>query len=157
MDSFVLLAYASLAASKTLLQQLLAFLNFTLHSEDLLSWYKWKNRFLWIMAAAAEAAENHHDEWVRVNLILTMRDIYINSNLNQLTKFTSRSGNTKFRDILEHLSNDHRDHANQQENSHRLCSEMRHSLLSLKKSQWRQRQQHDQDFPIEEKPLWDKY
>ena len=63
MDSFVLLAYASLAASKTLLQQLLAFLNFTLHSEDLLSWYKWKNRFLWIMVAAAEAAENHHDEW----------------------------------------------------------------------------------------------
>ena len=40
MDSFVLLAYASLAASKTLLQQLLAFLNFTLHSEDLFSWYK---------------------------------------------------------------------------------------------------------------------
>ena len=35
MDSFVLLAYASLAASRTLLQQLLACLNFTLESEDL--------------------------------------------------------------------------------------------------------------------------
>ena len=34
-DSFVLLAYASLAASRTLLQQLLACLNFTLDSEDL--------------------------------------------------------------------------------------------------------------------------
>ena len=34
MDSFALLAYASLAASKTLLQRLLACLNFTLESED---------------------------------------------------------------------------------------------------------------------------
>ena len=34
MDSFVLLAYASLAASRTLLQQLLACLNYTLDSED---------------------------------------------------------------------------------------------------------------------------
>ena len=34
MDSFVLLAYASLAASRILLQRLLACLNFTLESED---------------------------------------------------------------------------------------------------------------------------
>ena len=40
MDSFVLLAYASLAASRTFLQQLLACLNFTLESEDLFFWYK---------------------------------------------------------------------------------------------------------------------
>ena len=42
MDSLVLLAYASLAASKTLLQQLLACLNFTLEGEDLSFWYKRK-------------------------------------------------------------------------------------------------------------------
>ena len=42
MDSFVLVAYASLAASRTLLQQLLACLNFTLDSEDLFCWYKRK-------------------------------------------------------------------------------------------------------------------
>ena len=42
MDSFVLLAYASLAASRTLLQRLLACLNFTLDSEDLFCWYKRK-------------------------------------------------------------------------------------------------------------------
>ena len=42
MDSFVLLAYASLAASRTLLQRLLACLNFTLDSEDLSFWYKQK-------------------------------------------------------------------------------------------------------------------
>ena len=35
-----LLAYASLAASRTLLQSLLAFLNFTLDSEDLFCWCK---------------------------------------------------------------------------------------------------------------------
>ena len=40
MDSFVLLAYASLAASRTFLQQLLACLNFSLESEDLSFWYK---------------------------------------------------------------------------------------------------------------------
>ena len=41
-DSFDLLAYASLAASRTLLQQLLAFLNFTLDSDNLSFWYKQK-------------------------------------------------------------------------------------------------------------------
>ena len=41
MDSFVLLAYASLAASRTLLQRLLACLNFTLES-DFSLWYKRK-------------------------------------------------------------------------------------------------------------------
>ena len=38
MESLVLLVYASLADSRTLLQQLLACLNFTLDSEDLFCW-----------------------------------------------------------------------------------------------------------------------
>ena len=38
MDSFFLLAHASLAASRTLLEQLLVCLNFTLDSEDLFCW-----------------------------------------------------------------------------------------------------------------------
>ena len=42
MDSLVLVAYPSLAASRTLLQRLLACLNFTLDSEDLFCWYKRK-------------------------------------------------------------------------------------------------------------------
>ena len=42
MDSSALVAYASLATSKTLLQQLLVCLNFTLNSEDLFCWYKQK-------------------------------------------------------------------------------------------------------------------
>ena len=38
--------------------------------------------------------------WVRFDLILTMRDIHNNSNLNPLTKYTSSSRSAKFKDIL---------------------------------------------------------
>ena len=38
--------------------------------------------------------------WMRLDLIFSMRDIYINSNLNPLTKFTSSSRSTKVKDIL---------------------------------------------------------
>ena len=49
MDSFVLLAYASLAASRTLLQWLLACLKFTLEAKDSSFWYKKESDFyeLW--------------------------------------------------------------------------------------------------------------
>ena len=42
MDSFVLVAYVSLATSKTLLQRLLACLDFTVDLKDLFCWYKRK-------------------------------------------------------------------------------------------------------------------
>ena len=54
--SFVLVAYA-----RTLLQWLLACLNFILDSEDLFYWNKWKKWFLYAMVAA-QAAENHGRE-----------------------------------------------------------------------------------------------
>ena len=38
---------------------------------------------------------------MRLDLIFSMRDLYINSNLNPLTKFTSSSKSTKFNDILQ--------------------------------------------------------
>ena len=38
--------------------------------------------------------------WVRLDLMLMMRNIYIHSNLNQLTKFTSSSRSTDVKDIL---------------------------------------------------------
>ena len=37
---------------------------------------------------------------MRLDLIFSMRDIYINSNLNPFTKFTSSSRSTEFKDIL---------------------------------------------------------
>ena len=60
-DGIFQLAYAGLAASQTLLQQLLACLNLTLDSEDLLCWYKQRKWFLWTMASA-QAPKNHGDE-----------------------------------------------------------------------------------------------
>ena len=84
-----------------------------------------------------------------------MRDIYINSNLNPITKFTSSSRSTEFKDILPRnlLSNDHKDYPNQRENSHKPHNEMGYPVLSLLESQWKLRQQHDQNFPMEGKPL----
>ena len=89
-----------------------------------------------------------------------MRDIYINSNLNPHTKFTSSSRSTEFRDgrpPMVHLSNDHEDCPNQHENSHKLCNKTGHLTANLMKSQWKLRQQHDQSFSMEGKPLQNKY
>ena len=54
---------------------------------------------------------------------------------------------------MEHLSNDQEDHLNQQENSHKLCDETGHLVVILMESQWKLRQQHDQNFPMDRKPL----
>ena len=54
---------------------------------------------------------------------------------------------------MEHLSNDQEDSPNQQENSHKLCNEKGHPIVRLTESQWKLRQQHDQNFPMEGKPL----
>ena len=61
MDSFVLVAYASLAVSRTLLR-LQAYLKFTLDLEDLFCWYKQKKKDFYELMAAAQAAENHGNE-----------------------------------------------------------------------------------------------
>ena len=54
---------------------------------------------------------------------------------------------------MEHLSNDHEDRPNRHENSHTLCDDTGHPVSSLLESQWKLRQQHDQNFPMEGKPL----
>ena len=54
---------------------------------------------------------------------------------------------------MEHLSNDHKDHPNQHKNSPKSSDEMEYPVLSLLESQWKLRQQHDQNFPMEGKPL----
>ena len=53
--------------------------------------------FLWAMTAA-QVAENHGDEWGLTWYFWW--DIYINTNLNLLTKFTTSSKSTKFKNIL---------------------------------------------------------
>ena len=42
--------------------------------------------------------------WARLDLMLSMRDIYINSNLKSLTKFTSSSRSTRFKDVPWNIS-----------------------------------------------------
>ena len=54
--------------------------------------------------------------------------------------------------LMEHLSNDHEDHPNQHENSHKPRDETGYPVLSLSESQWKLRQQNDQNFPMEGKP-----
>ena len=87
MDSFVLLAYASLTASRTLLQWLLASLNFTLDLENLFCWCKQKKVISMNYDSSTRSWKPWR--WVSFDLILMMRDIYIIFSLNPLTKFTS--------------------------------------------------------------------
>ena len=49
---------------------------------------------------------------------------------------------------MEHLSNDHEDRPNQHENSHKLCDETEHPVLSLMKCQWKLKQPHNQNLFI---------
>ena len=54
---------------------------------------------------------------------------------------------------MQHVLNDHEDYPNQHKNSHKLHNEMGHPVLSLTESLGKLRQQHDQNFPMEGKPL----
>ena len=96
--------------------------------------------------------------WVRLDLIFSMRDMYINSNLSPLVKLTSSSRSTKFKDILSW-------------NISQMI--MKTVPISLRivisyAMKWAimlwiwckvngNKQQHDQNFPLEGKPLWNKY
>ena len=50
---------------------------------------------------------------------------------------------------MEHLSNDREDHPNQHKNSHKQCDETGHPIVNMMESQWKLRQKHDQNSPIE--------
>ena len=54
---------------------------------------------------------------------------------------------------MEHLLNNHEDRPNQHENSHNLCDETDHLVVNMMESQWKLRQEHDQNFPVEGKPM----
>ena len=81
-----------------------------------------------------------------------MRDICINSSLNHSQNSLAAAEALSLK-IFSHLSNDQEDYPIQHENSHKLCDEMAHPVLSLLESQWKLRQQRDQNFPMEGKPL----
>ena len=54
---------------------------------------------------------------------------------------------------MVNLSNDRQNGPNQHESSHKGYNEMKHPVLSLMESQWKLRQLHDQNVPMEKKPL----
>ena len=100
--------------------------------------------------AVAQAAENHI-----LNLILMMRDIHINFNLNPLTKFTTSRRSTEFKDILPL-------YISQMimktivisprivisyEKKRAACFELNGKSIETETTK------HDQNFPIEGKPL----
>ena len=139
MDSFVLVAYANSATSRTLLKRLLACLNFTLDSEDLFCWYKRKKWFLWTMAAA-QAAENHGDEWgltwyLRWG-IYTSIPTWTNS---QNSLATAEAMSLKISSHGTFLKWSRRP-PNQHENGHKPCSETGHPVLGSLESQWKLKQ-----------------
>ena len=99
LDSFVLLAYTIFAASRTLMQWLLACLNFIWSSIDrsvlLIQTKK-------VISMNYGSSTNSSEPWrrVRLDLIFMMRHIYIKSNLNPLTVFTSTSRRIELKDII---------------------------------------------------------
>ena len=58
---------------------------------------------------------------------------------------------------MKHLSNDHEDHPSQHENNHKLCIETGDPVETMMESQWKLRQQHNQNFPMQEKVWQNKY
>ena len=98
MHSFVLVAYANLAVFTNLFAMIASL------SEP---YFRLRRFFLFVqtkkvisMNYSSGTSSWKSWRWVRFDLIFTMRDIYINSNLNLLTIFTSSSRSTEFKDIL---------------------------------------------------------
>ena len=54
---------------------------------------------------------------------------------------------------MEHLSTDHKHHPNGYNNSHKLRDGKGHPVVNMMESQWKLRQQRDQNFPKEGKRL----
>ena len=87
--------------------------------------------------AAAQAAENHGDEW---GLTWYLRwGIYTSiptwtHSQNSLAAVEALSLKIP---PMEHISNDHKDHLNQHKNSHKPCDETGIPDLSLLESKWK--------------------
>ena len=54
---------------------------------------------------------------------------------------------------MEHLANDDEDCINQHKNGRKLCDETEHPVVNMMERQWKLRQQHDENFSMEEKLL----
>ena len=150
-DCFVFVACPSLAPPRTLLQQLLACLNFTLDSKDLFLLVQTKN----MMSTSYDSSTScwRPRGWVRFDLKFTMRNIYINSNLNPFTKLTSSSRGTEFKDIFPWNISQMITKTTPISMTIVATRWDGDPVLSLLESQRKLKLQHDQNFPMEGKPL----
>ena len=129
MEFFFLAAYATLAASSIIFQQLLACLNFSL---DLHFPLLVQSKRVVSMGYNSSTSCWKPYKWVKFDWILTMSNICVNSNLSPLTKFTSSSSrSSEFKDILPWKSLKWSwGSSNQHEKSHNLLDETEHPVLS---------------------------
>ena len=161
MDSLVLVAYASLATSRTISEWLLTILNFTFDSQYLLCWYKQKRWFLSTVAAAQAADKQLKTMEISKVWPDTYNEGYIYTSISTWNhsqkslaaavtlsvKVSSKGTSLKWPQRLPQSV----------QYSHKLCDETGHPILSLLESQWKLRQQHDQNSPMERKSLRNKY
>ena len=92
--------------------------------------------------AAAQAAENHGDEWGLTWYFLWGICKSIPTWTHSQNSQVEAEAPTLNTSPNEHLSNDHEDHPNQPENSHKLCDETGHPVVNFMESQRKPRQQH---------------
>ena len=77
---------------------------------------------------AKQAAENHGDKWGLTWYLQWAQWTHLQNSLA-----ATEALSIKYPPV-EHLSNDDKDHTNQQKNSHKLCNEIRNPVLRLLKS-----------------------
>ena len=110
-----------------------------------------KKWFIWTMAAA-QAAENHGYEWGLTWYLQWAIYRSIPTSKHSQNSVAAEAPSWK---IFSHGTSLKwsQDCPNQHKNILKLCNEMGHLVLSYMESQWKLRQLHDQNFPMEGKPL----
>ena len=94
-----------------------------------------------------------------------VRDMYINSNREPVTKLWSSSRSSYATSlslrwpqrVSQTVQDDHKDYPIQYKNNQILCDEKQHIPLSLKEIQWKLRQYHGPKLPMEGRLLQNKY
>ena len=145
-NSFVLLAYLRLTASRTFLELLLAFQNFTLDSEDLFWWYKRKSDFYKLWQQYGD-----RDEWRLTWYFWWM--IYTSVTTGTCSESSPATAKASGLKISAHGTSLKwsQKPSSQDKNSYKLCDETRHLFLNwqkvngnwdsnmVKNSQWNER------------------